>query len=170
MKPKPASAYHMNHSLEESFISLVDQHRKIIYKICYLYTNSAADLADYYQESLINLWRAYPNFQNRAQVSTWVYRITLNTCITFLRRKESKPPTMPLTIEVEQLQNQEEDAQIKQLYNLINRLNPLEKAIIMLYLDNKNYQEMAAIVGTTTNNIGVKLNRIREKLKNMSHQ
>ena len=77
---------------------------------------------------------------------------------------------MPLTIEVEQLQNQEEDAQIKQLYNLINRLNPLEKAIIMLYLDNKNYQEMAAIVGTTTNNIGVKLNRIREKLKNMSHQ
>ena len=72
--------------------------------------------------------------------------------------------------EVEQMQDEADEAQIKQLYHLINQLNPVEKAIIMLYLDDKNYDEMAAIIGTTSNNIGVKLNRIREKLKNMSHQ
>ncbi len=160
----------MSHSLEAAFTHLIDQNQRIIYKICYMYTNNPDDLADYYQETLINLWKAFPNFQNQAQESTWVYRISLNTCITFLRRKGNRPTTIPLTTEVEQIQNEAEEAQIKQLYNLINRLNPVEKAIIMLYLDDKNYEEIAAIVGTTTNNIGVKLNRIREKLKNMSHQ
>ena len=160
----------MSHSLEAAFTHLIDQNQRIIYKICYMYTNNPDDLADYYQETLINLWKAFPNFQNQAQESTWVYRISLNTCITFLRRKGNRPTTIPLTTEVEQIQNEAEEAQIKQLYNLINRLNPVEKAIIMLYLDDKNYEEIAAIVGTTTNNVGVKLNRIREKLKNMSHQ
>ena len=160
----------MSQSLEVAFTNLIEKHQKIIYKICYMYTNSADDLADYYQETLINLWKAYPNFQNQAQESTWVYRISLNTCITFLRRKGNRPTTIPLTIEVEQMQDEADEAQIKQLYHLINQLNPVEKAIIMLYLDDKNYDEMAAIIGTTSNNIGVKLNRIREKLKNMSHQ
>ena len=160
----------MSHSLEAAFTHLIDQNQRIIYKICYMYTNNPDDLADYYQETLINLWKAFPNFQNQAQESTWVYRISLNTCITFLRKKGNRPTTIPLTTEVEQIQNEAEEAQIKQLYNLINRLNPVEKAIIMLYLDDKNYEEIAAIIGTTTNNVGVKLNRIREKLKNMSHQ
>ena len=105
----------MSHSLEAAFTHLIDQNQRIIYKICYMYTNNPDDLADYYQETLINLWKAFPNFQNQAQESTWVYRISLNTCITFLRKKGNRPPTIPLTTQGEKIKNEPEEEQIKQL-------------------------------------------------------
>ena len=160
----------MTHPLEDAFISLVERHKKLIYKICFMYTETIDERSDYYQETLINLWKAYPNFQGNAQESTWVYRITLNTCLLFKRKKQRSLATIPLTGDIEWIYDDDEGKKIKELYHLINRLNAVEKAIIMLYLDRNSYDEIAIIIGTTANNVGVKLNRIREKLRNMSNQ
>jgi RNA polymerase sigma-70 factor (ECF subfamily) len=154
--------------LEQEFISLVEQHKQIIYKVCYVYASGTEQLNDLYQEVVINLWKAYPRFRGESKVSTWVYRIGLNTCVSFFRKSKSKPPMVPITIDLQAFTDEEDKtAQLNELYRAINSLSQLERALMLLWLEEKSYQEIAEITGISRNNVAVKLNRIREKLKQM---
>lgn len=140
----------------------------MIYKVCYIYSKDKDNLNDLYQESVLNLWRSYPRFRNECKVSTWIYKITLNTCVSFYRRFSNHlnlclyRQTLNLITE-----NESELSAIQELYNLINYLNAIEKALILLYLEEKSYQEIAIITGLSVTNVGTKLNRIKDKLKRL---
>lgn len=156
-------------SSKENFEEIVTKYKSIIVKVCFLYAGEE-EFDDYYQEVLIQLWRSLPKFRGESEISTWIYRISLNTCITFIRR-DSKMRKIPLSQELDFWTNDvESKMQIRELYQLINQLNKLEKAMILLWLEEKSYEDIAAITGLSRSNVAVKLSRIKEKLKKMSNQ
>lgn len=156
--------------LEKEFISLVETHKRIIYKVCSVYAADREGLNDLYQEIVINLWNAFPRFRGECKVSTWVYRIGLNTCISFFRQSKSRPELVPLTVDLASFEEESDTAsRLRALYRMINRLGRLERALILLWLEEKSYQEIADITGISPSHVGVKLTRIREKLKAMSN-
>ncbi|WP_295939265.1 sigma-70 family RNA polymerase sigma factor [uncultured Alistipes sp.] len=146
------------------------EHRRIIGKICYLYARDSDDFDDLYQEVLINLWRGFEGFEGRAKPSSWVYRVGLNTCISYYRRNRRYSNTLPLSdCRVLTHEESDRDERLRELYELINRLDPLEKAIVMLWLDEVSYDEIASITGLTRNNVASKLHRIKLKLCEQAH-
>jgi len=157
--------------LENDFLDLIQTHKRVIYKVCYAYAKDQDDLNDLYQEVVLNLWKGFPRYRGDSKLTTWVYRIAMNTCITFLRRSNARPQTIPLTIDaVGQVADEEgKTYQLLELYKLISQLGKMERALILLWLEERSYQEMADILGISKNNIAVKLNRIKEKLKTMSN-
>lgn len=156
----------MNHKKE--FAELVNRYKDVIFKVCYVYA-SREELEDYYQEVLIQLWRSLPKFRNESKMSTWIYRVSLNTCISYVRK--NKKVNKVSLIDLDFIDNDiEKKYYIDELYLLINRLNKFEKAIILLWLEERDYEEIASIVGISKNNVAVKLNRIKEKLRRMSNQ
>ncbi len=157
--------------LENDFLKLIEAQKRVIYKVCYVYANNQEELNDLFQEVVLNLWKSFPRYRGDSQLSTWVYRISMNTCITFLRRSSSRPSTIPITSDVIGQFAAEEGKtnQLKELYSLINQLGKMERALILLWLEERSYQEMADILGISKNNVGVKLNRVKEKLKKMSN-
>lgn len=156
--------------LEVAFIALVEEHKRIIYKVCYVYATDKENLNDLYQEVVINLWNAYPRFRGECAASTWVYRIGLNTCISFFRKSKSRPEVVPITVDLEAFADEEDKtASLRELYRMINSLGQLERALILLWLEERSYQEIADIIGISKNNVAVRLNRIREKLRAMSN-
>ena len=153
---------------KKEFAELVNRYKDVIFKVCYVYA-SREELEDYYQEVLIQLWRSLPNFRNESKMSTWIYRISLNTCISYVRK--NKKVNKVSLIDLDFIDNDiEKKYYIDELYLLINRLNKFEKAIILLWLEDRDYEEIASIVGISKNNVAVKLNRIKEKLRRMSNQ
>ena len=156
---------------EKEFINLIEQHSRLIYKICYMYASDSDELNDLYQEILINLWRSHGSFKGEAKYSTWIYRIGLNTCVSYIRQKSRRPSLVPLTVDLESIAEDENNVeQLRELYRLINQLSKIEKAIALLYLEEKTYDVIGEIVGITRGNVAVKLNRIKTKLKEMSNQ
>ncbi|MCL2291074.1 MAG: sigma-70 family RNA polymerase sigma factor [Bacteroidetes bacterium] len=158
-----------NSNIEKAFIELIRQNDRLIYKVCSMYISDEFPLADLYQEVVYNLWKSFPKFRNECSISTWMYRIALNTCITVMRKELRRPQHVPILELNEHLiapESMEEN--IKEMYRLIYQLNTLERAIILLYLEEKSYQEIADITGLTLNNIAIKIKRIKEKLKKMS--
>lgn len=156
--------------LESAFIALVEEHKRIIYKVCYVYAADKENLNDLYQEVVINLWKAYPRFRGECAASTWVYRIGLNTCISFFRKSKSRPEVVPITVDLAAFADEEDKtASLRELYRMINSLGQLERALILLWLEERSHQEIADIIGISRNNVAVRLNRIREKLKAMSN-
>lgn len=153
---------------KEEFVELVNRYKDVIFKVCYIYAPKD-ELEDYYQEVLIQLWKSLPNFRNESKLSSWIYRVSLNTCISFVRKNKNinKVPLIDLDFIDRDI---EKKHLIEELYLLINRLNKYEKAIILLWLEERDYEEIATIVGITKNNVAVKLNRIKEKLRKMSNQ
>jgi RNA polymerase sigma-70 factor (ECF subfamily) len=134
-----------------------------------MYVSDEFPLADLYQEVVYNLWKSFPKFRNECSQSTWMYRIALNTCITGMRKELRRPKYVPILDFAEHLVAQQSmDEYIKEMYRLIYQLKTLERAIILLYLEEKSYQEIADITGLTLNNVAVKLKRIKEKLIQMS--
>ena len=146
----------------EQFVRL---HRPLIAKVCWLYARNSGEFDDLYQEILINLWRGLDRFEGRSQTTSWVYRVSLNTCISCYRRERRHRDTLPLdccnSLPSEENNNAE---QLQQLRTLIERLDPLEKAIILLWLDEVPYDEIAAITGLGRNTVATKIRRIRLKL------
>ena len=140
--------------------------------MCLLYAQDKEDLADLYQETVYNLWKSYGTFENRSSFGTWVYRIALNTCISFMRKEKNIPEIVSLTpAEADRSEEWDEtQAMLKQMYRLINRLGQLEKSIILLYLEEKSYEEISEITGLTVTNVATKLNRIKEKLRKMKKE
>jgi RNA polymerase sigma-70 factor (ECF subfamily) len=155
--------------IENDFVRMIRENEKIIYKVCSFYVSEHSPAEDLYQEVMLNLWRGYPKFRHESACSTWIYRIALNTCISGLRRDSRLRRNTPLALsgEIAFVPDTTND-DVKELYRLIYRLNTLDRAIILLWLDEKTYQEIAEITGLTVCNVATKLKRIKEKLKIMS--
>lgn len=159
----------MNDKIEQEFLSVIREYERVIYKVCYLYTTRNASLNDLYQETVLNIWKAFPRFRGESKVSTWIYRIALNTCITFIRKEKNVPEIVCLTADENRITEDDDDLQLmlRELYDLINRLGQLDKSIILLYLEEKSYEEIAEITGLTLTNVATKISRIKSKLKKM---
>lgn len=156
---------------EQEFLDMVRAYERVIYKVCYLYTTPRATLNDLYQDVVLNLWKAFPKFRHECKMSTWVYRIALNTCISFIRKEKNIPEIVTLTQEADRSEEEDEtEAMLQQLYRMINRLGELDKSITLLYLEEKSYEEIAEITGLTVTNVATRLSRIKEKLRKMNKE
>jgi RNA polymerase sigma-70 factor (ECF subfamily) len=153
-------------SAESEFIGLLKEHQKIIYKVCNLYMQSHADRDDLFQEITLQAWKAYGNFRGDSKFSTWLYRVALNTAITFYR-KEKKNIVFNVETVPELSENYIDpiEEKMKAMYKAIGELSKIDKAIVMLYLEDYSYAEISDVVGITANNVAVKMNRIKIKLK-----
>lgn len=145
------------------------RNKRIIYKVCFMYAENNDDINDLYQDVVLNIWKAYHSFQGRSNISTWIYRVALNTCITSFRKKKDYS-YVPLRQDIDILDDCEHDEALKQMYRLIHRLDNVDKMYIMLWLDEKSYDEIAEIVGVSRNNVAIRIHRIKEKLKSMSNK
>lgn len=150
---------------QEIFLGILRQHESILHKICRLYRDTPEDREDLFQEIIYQLWKSYSSFQGQAKLSSWIYRIALNTALASFRKKKplvSYPDSLPDNIVVPAPVPTEQQ---EQLFQALQQLSDAEKAIITLYLEDLSYQEIAAITGIDVNYVGVKLNRIKGKLK-----
>ena len=153
---------------EQHFRKLIKEHKDRIYTVCYMFSDDNDEVADLFQEVLINIWQGIDSFKGEAQLSTWIWRVATNTCITYDRKRNRRVPTIPLTMDINLFADQDEDSrQIRQLYERINRLGYLDRALVLLWLENLTYEEIGQITGLTAKNVSVKLVRIRQQLKNM---
>jgi RNA polymerase sigma-70 factor (ECF subfamily) len=155
---------------ERQFEKHIKENELLIHKVCRMYAFTAADREDLFQEIVIQLWNAYPKFRSESKFSTWLYRVALNTAITGLRKKENfieswEPSQLPERIS-EQNAGREED--LRQLHKAITQLTRVEKAIVMLYMEDRTYEEMEEILGMSNGNLRVKMNRIKEKLRQLT--
>jgi RNA polymerase sigma-70 factor (ECF subfamily) len=152
------------------FEELVNGHRKILYKVCRLYCTDAADHEDLSQEILVQLWRSFASFDGRCMFSTWMYRVALNTAISFARSESRRRRYLDSSEAAEFAAFEspapvEESDQVRTMYQLISNLDPLPRALMLLYLDGNSYDEMAAILGISVTNVATKLNRLKEAMK-----
>ena len=158
-------------NIELQFTRMVKEYRKTIYTVCYFFSKDTEEVNDLYQEILINLWRGFPNYRGESSLKTWIWRVSLNTCSNQERKKKSRIRTVPLSIDID-LYNDEDagSRQIQMLYDRINRLDVFDRAIILLWLENMTYQDIADVVGISVSNITTRLFRIKEQLKTMSNK
>lgn len=159
------------HEAEKQFEKHIRENELQIYKVCRLYAYSQADRQDLFQEIVIQLWKAFLKFNGQSKFSTWLYRVAINTAITGLRKKKDfivsyEPATLPQHIEDNTSAELEE--QLKVLHKAIKQLNQVEKAIVMLYMEDKTYEEMEDILGISQGNLRVKMNRIKQKLRQIT--
>lgn len=154
---------------EQQFSSLVREHKSTIYTVCYIFSKNEDEVNKLFQEVLINLWKGLPGFENRSDVHTWIYHVSLNTCISADRKKKRRK-TVPLSINFNLFEDQDADArQIQMLNKRIGKLGPYDRAIVLLWLENMSYEEIGAVVGITAKNVSVRLYRIKEQLKQMNN-
>ncbi|UXP33899.1 sigma-70 family RNA polymerase sigma factor [Reichenbachiella agarivorans] len=152
--------------MKSDFQFFLNEHHRIIAKVCRIYTDTAEDFNDYYQECVIQLWRSFDTFRGASKLSTWVYRVCLNVCLSQLRSKKKN-----LTVARENLPDTIDDndgieeEQLTMLYTAIKALKESDRAIILLYLEERSYKEMADILGITVTNVGAKVNRVKIQLK-----
>jgi RNA polymerase sigma-70 factor (ECF subfamily) len=153
---------------KKAFSELIQKNQAIIHKITRVYENSWADREDLFQEICLQLWLSYPNFREEAKFSTWMYRVALNTAISNIRKSKKNLSFEPLR-ETDRIPNDSniEKENVQLLYRAISKLNRIDKAIILLWLEEKNYEEIATIMGTTKSNVSVKLVRIKRKLEEL---
>lgn len=153
---------------EQPFLVLIQEHQGIIHKICRLYRDSKEDREDLFQEVTYQLWKSFPSFKGEAKVSTWMYRIALNTAIASFRKKRLDVEYHPVLPDLPDDEVDEEYANRQEsLFATLKQLNESERAIVALYLDDLSYRQIAEIIGINENNVGVKLNRIKLKIQKL---
>lgn len=153
---------------ETQFTQVVREHKSTIYSVCYMFSKDQDEVDDLFQDVLINLWHGYEKFEGRSSLRTWVYKVSLNTCISIDRKKKSRPTTTILE-GVDLFDDSGTDnRQLGMLHHRITQLPPFDRAIVLLWLENMSYDEIGAIVGISPKNVSVKLYRIKERLKEMS--
>ena len=158
-------------NLENDFARIVREHKGTIYTVCYMFSKDEDEVADLFQDILINLWKGFEGFRGDSSVRTWVYRVSLNTCISADRKKKRRGETVPLSMDINLFEDSGEDVkQIRMLQSRISRLGPFDRAIVLLWLENLSYDEIGAIVGISAKNVSVRLFRIKEQLRNMSDE
>lgn len=149
---------------------MVNQNKGTIYTVCYMFSKDSDEVADLFQETLINLWKGMPEKDEISNIKGWIYRVSLNTCISLNRKKKSRP-TVPLTMDIDLFESKgEKEQQVEMLHKRITRLQPFDRAIVLLWLEDISYEEIGLILGITAKNVSVRLTRIREKLKQMSNE
>ncbi|MEE0690253.1 MAG: sigma-70 family RNA polymerase sigma factor [Bacteroidaceae bacterium] len=158
-------------NIELQFTRMVKEYRKTIYTVCYFFSKDTEEVNDLYQEILINLWKGFPNYRGESSLKTWIWRVSLNTCSNQERKKKSRIRTVPLSIDID-LYNDDDagSRQIQMLYDRINQLDVFDRAIILLWLENMTYQDIADVVGISVSNVTTRLFRIKEQLKTMSNK
>jgi RNA polymerase sigma-70 factor (ECF subfamily) len=153
------------------YISSILPYSGIIIKICRAYTDSQEDFEDYYQEVCLQIWRSRDKFRGDAKWSTWIYRLTLNICLTLIKKKkrhrEHYDSDYKIQNEIVEDEHTFSDESLNLLYDAIKQLSEIDRAVILLYLEEKPNKEIADIIGVTPNNIGVRINRIKERLKKL---
>lgn len=155
---------------EQEFTDLVRAHKGTIYSVCYLFSQQAEEVDDLFQEVLINLWQGFDHFEGRSSVGTWVWRVSLNTCLTAERKKRRHATFDPIEAHFNLYADNDSDSrQIRQLHERIRGLKPFDRAIVLLWIEGMPYEEIAAIVGISVKNVSVRLYRIKESLKQMSN-
>jgi RNA polymerase sigma factor (sigma-70 family) len=153
---------------QERFQNLVEDHKKILYKVCHSYCRNPEDRDDLAQEIIVQLWRSFGAFDERVRFSTWMYRIALNVAISFYRRESVRtrhvvPGSEHLFEAIDESGNRPEEVQV--LYQWIEKLDPFSKALVILYLDGNNYQEIAEVLGISVTNVATKISRLKQTLR-----
>lgn len=159
----------MNKPSEHNFVELLEKHQNIVHKVCRLYTNNYDAHNDLFQEITIQLWKAFPKFRGDSKFTTWMYRVGLNTAITLYRKSKRRIKTqefdaVQFKISAEEYDSTEEE-QLKLMYQAVHQLNDIEKALVFLYLEDKDYREISDTMGISEVNARVKMNRVKKKLK-----
>jgi len=157
---------------EQRFFKIVEENRQLISKVCYMYATDTDHFNDLYQEILANLWQALDTFRGEARISTWIYRMCINSCVTFFRRHrrhDSEKVALDNIVDIpgddgSRLEN------LRQMYRLISTLGAMEKAIILMWLDERPYEEIAEVTGLTRNTVATRLRRIKQKLVKLGSQ
>ncbi len=161
----------MNKELENKFVKDIQENQGIIHKICRAYTHDNTSHKDLFQEISIQLYKAYPKFRGDSKFSTWMYRVALNTAISLYRKSKKNIVTSEIYDNLKELEYKEyddtKDKQLEMLYKAIHGLNDIEKALCLLYLENKPYTEIAETLGISEVNARVKMNRTKQKLKKL---
>lgn len=159
----------MKEDLQHTFVTLLEENQNIVHKICRLYTSDSDSHNDLFQEITIQLWKAYPHFRGDAKFSTWMYRVALNTAITLYRRSKKKIKTQEIDSVSFKLGADEYDGETEQqmnlMYDAIKELNDIDKALVFLYLEDRDYKDISETLGISEVNARVKMNRIKTKLK-----
>jgi RNA polymerase sigma-70 factor (ECF subfamily) len=160
---------------EHRFLELVDENRNRILRVCRVYAWNSADRDDLYQEILFQIWRGLPALKEKQFANTWLYRVAINTAISFVRKRASRSERvvhfehadLTRTIELRQATEENPDDRMADLYTAIYRLNPLEKALVTLFLEDFTYEQIAEATGISANNVGVMLHRAKKKLSGL---
>src|SRR5690606_23817108 len=159
----------MENSTEQSFIKQIQEHQNLIHKACRSYTSCEDDHNDLFQEITIQLWKASPRFRGEAKFTTWAYRVALNTAITLFRKKTKNINAIEIDNNIHKINfeeyNYEEEEQLRVMYKAIHQLGDIEKALVFMYLEDKDYKEIAETLGISEVNARVKMNRVKTKLK-----
>lgn len=154
--------------MEQLFVQTINQNQGILHKVCRIYCHNKEDHNDLFQEIVLQLWKAFPSFRSEAKITTWMYRIALNTAISGLRKKKVAITELEkISFQIEDKKEATIDEDLQQLYKAIEHLSDVEKSIVLLYLEDKPYDEIAEITGITANYVAVKMNRIKEKLRTL---
>jgi RNA polymerase sigma-70 factor (ECF subfamily) len=152
-------------SVSATFITSILQNQGILRKICRIYQKDRDEQEDLYQEMVLNAWRSYPNFQGRSKFSTWLYRVALNTALYQCRRDRPRRNQVDIAVADQVPTSPDNQEQLDLLYRAMDQLDPQDKSLVVFYLDELSYTEIAEITGWTVTNVGVKLNRIKKKMK-----
>lgn len=157
--------------MEKDFLQIIQKNQGIIHKVCSMYCDVEEDRKDLFQEIVAQLWKSYPSFRKESKFSTWMYRVALNTAITTFKKDKRRPEQKGLSYENAQIAEENYDTEteenIKILNHAVAQLTGIEKSIVLLFLENKKYEEIAEITGITQNYVRVKMNRIKKKLKKL---
>ena len=154
---------------EEYFTQLVREHKSTIYTVCYMFSKDEEEVNDLFQETLINMWKGIDIFREESKISTWIYRVALNTCLLQERKKKRQVAKVPLTMDVNFFEDDDANsAQVRMLHQRIGRLGLVDRALVMMWLEGMSYDEIGAVMGITPKNVGVKLFRIKEQLKKLT--
>ena len=153
---------------EAEFGRIIRENKGTIYTVCYMFSKDKEEVDDLFQEALIKLWQGLSSFKGNSDLKTWIYKVTLNSCISIDRKKKSRK-TQPLMEGIDLFdKNDADNRQTDMLHARIQRLQPFDRAIVLLWLENMSYQEIAQIVGIDVKNVSVRLYRIKEQLKKMN--
>ena len=152
---------------EKEFLTAVSENQNLVHKVCNLYADNRHDREDLFQEILLNAWKGIQNFRGDSKFTTWLYRVALNTAITFFRKENKQPATSQSEEKIHFIADElyQPDEQLAAVHKAVNELSGIDKALVMLYLDDYNYTDIGDMLGITPNHVAVKMNRIKTKLK-----
>ena len=155
-------------NIQDRFTEVIKENEGIIFKISTFYTNNEDDQKDLYQEIVMQLWKSFEQFRGESKISTWLYRVALNTAISLFKKEKRRGDKVPIDLAILKYTDSRDEIfeeRIKLLYDHISRLNELEKGLMLLCLEENSYDEIASITGLTVSNVGTRISRIKQKLK-----